>query len=59
LRSPGFDHALNAIACRIDNVTREGRADMFEAFRLARRDIETPHGMGSPGIETAKGEGSP
>jgi len=45
LESPGFDHALNEIAKKIDNVekvrreygTQEDRAQTFDQFREARR----------------------
>lgn len=43
LRSPGLDYALNRVACRIDNV-ESGRAEMYEAFRAARRDVEAKQG---------------
>lgn len=36
LRSPGFDDALNEIACRIDN-TNDGRAQMYDGFRANGR----------------------
>jgi hypothetical protein len=40
LRCPGLAMPLSAIACRIDNQKHEGWAEMYEAFRLYRRDID-------------------
>jgi hypothetical protein len=40
LRSPGLDYALNRVARRIDNVKGD-RAELYEAFRRVRRDVET------------------
>ena len=37
-QSPGFDDALNRIACRIDNV-KTGRASMYDEFRRLRADV--------------------
>jgi len=35
--NPGWDHFLNEIACKMDNVSPEtGRAEMFEGFRKGR-----------------------
>ncbi len=42
LESPGFDHALNEIAKRIDNVESD-RALMYDVFRATRRkDVPPP-----------------
>lgn len=43
LRSPGFDGALNRIACRIDNAKRD-RAEMYDALRKARSDVDGKEG---------------
>lgn len=38
LAAPGFDMALNLIAKNIDNVTAEGRAELYDALRRYRSD---------------------
>lgn len=39
LKCPGFDHALNETACKIDNVA-DGRAILYDEFRKLREVVE-------------------
>ena len=37
LRRPGWDYMLNRIACKMDDVSPDGRAAMYDSFR----DLDT------------------
>lgn len=38
---PGWDHALNRIALRIDNDKGDARAELYDAFRATRGGAAT------------------
>ena len=47
---PGWDHPLNEIACKMDNV-EAGRATLYDNFRK----LQTPTKAGSPMLDTGYG----